>query len=356
MTDGSVLNALRPDLLYVCVFGPGFGESIVFRIPPDTWGVVDGCRAGGDVPAARLLKRHDAEWSCLVLTHPHEDHAAGLDTLLAMAGEGPIGCADPRISPPDAWSSSADPERHLRQGTLEHVMAAIQDRWEGSQAARWLLRRGESKAIGEADLLVLHPDEDAVREHNSGGRGSANRMAAAMLLTWRNARILLGADVVATDWASISAVVPDLSRHSGLKIPHHGSSGALHASFGSGDRTRLWIGTPYNRGRKLPRFEDGEGMAAMLEQVDAVHLTGLPVAFELQERVPFEATRQGLRDGTEPRIVARGIGGSLRLTEGTASGPDSCFVLAGFDADGRLEELHHGPGAVIVRDGASSRS
>ena len=31
--------------LYVFVFGPGYGESVAVRVPPDEWLVIDSCRS-----------------------------------------------------------------------------------------------------------------------------------------------------------------------------------------------------------------------------------------------------------------------------------------------------------------------
>ena len=30
--------------LYIFVFGPGYGESVAVRVPPDEWLVIDSCR------------------------------------------------------------------------------------------------------------------------------------------------------------------------------------------------------------------------------------------------------------------------------------------------------------------------
>jgi len=40
----------RKGLLYLIVYGPGFGESIVLRDPAGAWIVVDGCLANGGSP------------------------------------------------------------------------------------------------------------------------------------------------------------------------------------------------------------------------------------------------------------------------------------------------------------------
>ncbi len=119
---------LRDGLLYLIVYGPGYGESVVLRDPAGTWIVIDGCVIDGRSPAAELLREHEAAWSCVILTHPHLDHALGLDRVLEQPGAGPIACAAPAVRRPETWLHSADAETHLREGTVEHVLATIQDR------------------------------------------------------------------------------------------------------------------------------------------------------------------------------------------------------------------------------------
>jgi len=61
--------------------GPGFGESIVVRLPCGGWGVVDcyhGTR-GGTVDFLEKMKVERLKFFCL--THPHEDHYRGANRL-----------------------------------------------------------------------------------------------------------------------------------------------------------------------------------------------------------------------------------------------------------------------------------
>ena len=70
--EGSA-DRLDPGLLWLYVFGPGYGESTVLRVPGGEGGhrvVVDGCVAGGHTLPRQLLHRREARWSCVVLTHP----------------------------------------------------------------------------------------------------------------------------------------------------------------------------------------------------------------------------------------------------------------------------------------------
>lgn len=77
---------LRDELLYLIVYGPGFGESSVLREPEGSWVVLDGCLARNRSCPAELLAQHGAAWSGIILTHPHRDHALGLDSVLDRPG------------------------------------------------------------------------------------------------------------------------------------------------------------------------------------------------------------------------------------------------------------------------------
>jgi hypothetical protein len=344
---------LTDGLFYLIVHGPGFGESVVVRVPPDTWIVLDGCHIGGHSPAAALLADHGGRWSCALLTHPHLDHACGLDAVLALPGAGPLGCSDPRLSEPGSWESWSDPEELLRRGTLEQVMAVIQDRWSSDPGSRWEMRRNDRREIGEASLLVLHPDPSALDAPPT----DPNRLSAALLVTWRGVRCLLGGDVIGRDWDEVSHLFEsaDLARCAGLKMPHHGSTEAVHGCWGDGAGDRLWIAAPFNKGGKLPSFGDDGGMAWALERVDRVHLTGLPVAHDLQARVPCETTRQALRDGGDPSPEHQDLQAvRFHLAPSVPGDTEACFVAAGFDEHGSLVDLRHGPGAVVVRDATST--
>jgi len=342
---------LRDDLLYLIVYGPGFGESVLLRDPAGTWVVVDGCLTNHKSCPAELLDEHDASWSGVVLTHPHVDHVLGLDRVLERPGAGPIGCAVPKLRAPESWQASLDPDTHLRRGTVEHVLSILHDRWTSDPACRWQMQRGDVRRLGQMELKVLHPSE----ELSASPPADPNRLSTALLATWGNIRLLLGSDVPSLDWTEIAREFEGLGNHAALKFPHHGSHGAVHVSWGEGRRDRVWIVTPFSRGRGLPRYEDHHGLAWALEHVEKVHLTGLPVKHELQGRVPYETSRAALLDGSAPLAATRTLG-KLRFELRPEPTEENCFVAAGFDPDGQLQDLQHGPGAVIVRETGSSPS
>lgn len=338
-------------LLHLAVFGPGYGESIVIRIPGGAWVVVDGCVVSDVSPAIRLLDLHAAECACAILTHPHLDHALGLAELLQRSELPLVGCA-PFSPPATSWVDSVDGEEQLRRGVVEHLLAAIQDIQESRPEAYWELLRGESREIGAARFTALHPDSHTVERLESTG-GDRNRLSTPMLVEWEDLRLLLGSDVLKQDWRSIGGAFADLHLHGALKVPHHASRAAQHKVFAeNAQKSRLWIATPFNRGRaKLPRFEDDQGIAWLLRYVDRVHLTGLPLAHDLQGEVPFSATRTELRDGSSPRPLSQDLGCGLVLAlSPTTSSALDCAVAASFSANGDLVNVTCGPGSVVLSE------
>ncbi len=170
-----------------------------------------------------------------------------------------------------------------------------------------------------------------------------------MLVEWEQMRLVLGADVETADWRSIGAWLEGLGAHACLKVPHHGGDTGLGSCWLTGSEDRLLIVTPFNRGGKLPDFADGKGMARLLAEVSPVHLTGLPVAADMQGQVPYRTTRAALNSGAALETVGTAIpqaAAARRLPE--PEDWESCYVLAAFGANGEVEDIRYGAGAVVV--------
>ena len=86
--------ALPPlaDALYVFVFGPGTGELVAVRAPPNDWLIVDGCGVGKTKYGPALLAHYGATPRMIALTHPHRDPPApgwpDCYVLLSIAADG----------------------------------------------------------------------------------------------------------------------------------------------------------------------------------------------------------------------------------------------------------------------------
>jgi hypothetical protein len=337
---------LHPEHLYLFIFGPGFGESILIRVPPDHWILIDSCRIAHRPAAFHVFERYPGRKTCAVLTHCHRDHYPGFCDVLDEGDWSHIGCSDLRVEHLASIGESADPEER-QAGELEHLLATIRRNWEFRPTSRWWTWRSSSRLVGEAQLLSLHPEESAVRKDR---RSPPNDLSTAILLEWKATRLLLGADVEHLHWTPICTEFGALGNHAAMKIPHHASLEALHEGILAGTPGRAWIVTPYNRGRRLPRFEDDQGLARLLRCENQVHLTGLPYAHDRQMDAPCRATRTELRLGSRPRPREFQLPGGLTGWALTTSDDLSCYVVAAFDAEGKRVFLSHGPGTVEVTE------
>lgn len=347
---------LREDLLYLVVFGPGYGESIAVRVPPSSWLIVDSLTAEPDFipPALAMMTEHGASWSALILTHPHEDHAAGWRALLDSAGEGPVGCALPYVPPATSWTHSDDAKTHLERGTVEDALAAVQYRWETEPESRWELVAGSEREFGDARVRVLHPDQGQLDAAAAGDiPGDRNELASPVLVEWHDVRLLLGSDLPRRGWSRIAKHSSGLAAHHALKVAHHGSKGALHDSALKGPgRTRLWVATPFFRGRGLPCFDDKHGIAGLLKHNDEIVVTSLRDIPTEGPAKPPRLTRQHIRDarGRAAKSVA---GTKAKVLPRPGMDPEG-WVAAGFSKDGTIVDVVYGNGAVLVGEDAAA--
>lgn len=125
-----------------------------------------------------------------------------------------------------------------------------------------------------------------------------------------------------------------------MKVPHHGSRGAIHEAFGAGPRDRIWIVTPFKR-QRLPRAEDGQGMDLILGYVDQFQLTALPFRHDLEGKARCETTRVAIRDNVRPRRIEPQPDDDIDRLK--------CHVVVAFDASGAVQGTWHGRGTMLVR-------
>jgi hypothetical protein len=339
------------DGLRVIVFGPGYGESIILGTRRSGWIVIDSLSADDDDghsvnPALTLLDDVSTGWELLMLTHPHADHAGGMAQLVNQPGSGIVACVQ-RFQPVVRdWDQSPDmgedPAVTVREGPKEMALKAITSAWARLPAARQWDPPATDVPIRLADveLRCLWPTDKAVDAFADDD--DANTISTAMIVRWGGVQLLLGADVLAAQWKQIEDQVgPDvLKAHGLMKVPHHGSKGAIVEALGVCPGDRLWVVTPWNRGRGLPRFEEKQGVARLHQQYECLHLSSLPFRLPSPAQRPFRLTRdeaQTLREQSRSdgaRAVARHLplpvrdgwidmlftGDSVAWTQGDAAG------------------------------------
>ena len=231
-----VAAANRPDgRVRVTVLDVGQGDAIL----------VEGGRGGrllvdGGPDPDRLLLALDARlppWDrridLLVLTHPHEDHVAGLALLLDRYRVGRT--FEPGMIGPGpgyrAWEAALD-RLGLRPGRLS---------------------TGDRFAVDEIRFRVLWPDRTAVPREPADGGTAINNVSVVLLGEVGRERFLLAGDIEeAIDPILLGRGLPRVDL---LKIAHHGSRTSSTGPFLDAVRPRVAIasagaGNPYGHPTK----------------------------------------------------------------------------------------------------------
>ena len=335
------MNALPSDiddnLLYFFTFGPRTGETILLRIPPNHWLIVDSFNCDGRPAADVVVGKYGGRVACIVLTHPHQDHHLGIRELLELNSTAVIGCMHPKANPPQS-PLSPDPVVALKQ-RAKTVYDRIMQEWTNNPTRKWVTFRKEFRKIGDATITSLHPPVP-VDPTQFGNR--PNEISSAMLVEWHGLRLLLGADVPRTQWSGIAKDFKNLGDHAAMKIPHHGSTEAIHQSYAKDVNTRCWVVTAFSP-QALPSAADDHGLERMLKHVKELHLTSLPFNHANEAESPCVTTRKQIRDNRRPQRRARKPA-AVTLADLNR------HVIVSFDRTGQIQEILHGPGSVVVSE------
>lgn len=344
------LSDLSPfgDELVLLVIGPGFGESVLVRWPPNEWLVVDSChRVAGDAerhPAIDALVKFDARPAAVALTHPHLDHTGGFASVVARRRDGALvgWLAEPER---DVWWATPSGERAARHGDTEHALAAIERVWEDDPASRWeLLESDQRVQLGELSIEVLSPAQGVVDAVKAMAKPDFNRASSAMLLRWRDCTLVLGADLTCPGWDDVQHSRGDagLSNADALKASHHASENAQHpAALGLPPaRSRTVIATPYSKGKKVPNYGADGDVEKILKLTDALLVTGH------HGPLPADASADVFR--SQVTVPLRRVGRFSMEVDSPPVSIDECWVAARFDPDGGLLRIERGPGSMRV--------
>ncbi|MGV8124657.1 MAG: MBL fold metallo-hydrolase [Candidatus Xenobiia bacterium LiM19] len=340
------LHPLNSDQLYIAVLGPGFGESILIRVPPSYWAVIDSTTRGSSVLPNTMLHEADAKDVVgIALTHPHMDHGSGLHELIDHYPDLKwLACIE-------AWLPEAPPTHDLShdytRGRVKQTLERIRSAWYARPEIRWDLKAHTSRVIGDAKLTALLPVVLPVEVPSD-----CNVLCTPFLIEWRSCRVLLGADTLIISWQGVDDAM-ELYRHNVYKVAHHASETGINSSSlcksEDEERSRFWVATPYNRGFQLPRFEDGQGVAQLLTSNDCLHLTALPFRSSEQFRGRV-ITRQQI-NGLKQRTA-------VKLAEGLTVQPvpAECEALdgviwIGLDREGNPVDVRYGPDSLQIVEG-----
>jgi hypothetical protein len=338
------LPELAPDHLVVLVFGPGVGELILARVPPDVWMVVDGCGKGAIDYAVEALARYRGRPRLVVLTHPHDDHSRGVGKVIRDATPDHDRERWPRIGmvlPP------AIPPGLGYMGTATRdAIGAVVDRWEKHPPCRWEMHAGDMEPLGDATVRVLSPSSEAraaqLAHWQDREKFDKNEISSALLVSWRGRRLILGSDLVedpGEGWTASLSVDDSPGDHDLLKVPHHGSDRALvDAVLRPRERVLdpLRLVAPFARKGRLPSFQEGHGVARIVALGGTTYVTGLPRRHEEQS------------GRAEARSLAELVDHDDIVFETTTTGFPDCYVLVSIPPGGEPCTVTRGPGSVAV--------
>ena len=204
--------AYRPDgSVHVVVLDVGQGDGILVLGDRGGRMVVDGGPDPGRLLMAldERLPPWDRRIDILVLTHPHEDHVAGLAPLLQRYRIGRV--YEPGMIGPGpgyiAWTAA----------------------FEGGGPPHGRLSTGDQLTLDSIQFRVLWPDPNRVPERPPDGGTSINNVSIVLLGDVRGQRFLLAGDVEeGVDPELLGRGLPTLDV---LKVAHHGSKTATTRAF-----------------------------------------------------------------------------------------------------------------------------
>lgn len=215
------LRSHADDRLRVTFLDVGEGDAAVVRFPQGNTMVIDtgpafrnGRDAGEIVLTPYLRSVGVRRIDYIVISHAQSDHAGGAPSLL-------------RNFPVHAiWHNGGEMEKYLHPRTQD------QDHAPPPSIRPLALKESPSPYfIGGVRIDVLNPPADpAARGMNSEKPLSENNRSLVVRLTYGDFSVLFTGDIERPTQEMLSTSGRDL-RATVLKVPHHGSAGAVHDPF-----------------------------------------------------------------------------------------------------------------------------
>src|SRR5438105_3622329 len=141
----SLPNTIRNDWFYFFTFGPSTGETVLLRMPPNQWIIIDSFRCAKRAAADLIIKKYGGLVACIILTHPHQDHHLGLVELIENHAGAVLGCVHPRANPLRSRLSH-DPVDALKQGAKTAYDRIMQE-WDKNPARKWATFRKKVHSV-----------------------------------------------------------------------------------------------------------------------------------------------------------------------------------------------------------------
>ncbi len=296
VVTGAVIVSRSSGVARVSVLDVGQGDAILVEGSRGGRLLIDGGPDPGRllVVLGQRIPPWDRRIDAVILSHPHEDHVAGLARLLdryqvrrvfepGMRGPGP-GYA--------AWLARlASAESPMRLG----------------------LAAGDRLAVDDIDLRVLWPVRGRVPLEPPDGGTGINNVSVVLLGSVGDYRFLLAGDVEeAIDSSLLAESLPRLDL---LKVAHHGSRTATTQTFVDAVRPRIAIasagtGNPYGHPARatLARLSAAGARVFRTDRDGSVAVTfespELTVRAEGGRAVPASSGRSAV-GSTIPRVPVR---------------------------------------------------
>ena len=350
LVAGAVVAATPGGGARISVLDVGQGDAILVEGSRGGRLLIDG---GPDpdrllVALDRRIPPWDRRIDAMILSHPHEDHVAGLALLLERYRVGRV--FEPGMHGPGpgyaAWARR-----------LGAVGAPV----------RLGLAAGDRLTVDEISLRVLWPIRGQVPLEPADGGTAINNVSVVLLGEIGPSRVLLMGDV--EEGIDPSLLAEGLPHVDLLKVAHHGSKTATTEPFIEATRPKVAVasagaGNPYGHPAKatLDRLA-AAGARVLRTDRDGTVVVGFE-AGQMTVRTEGAATADVETDPERTAHVARtgvraGPPGSNRSPPGPRSRPGVPVCDPGHRAGPRPPAEHRGrsgPGLVGQRDHAASRT
>lgn len=208
-------------MLELYFFNVGHGDSIAVKFPNEEWGVID-CNRNREDNEPNVLKflksKNVTNLKFLAVTHFHEDHFKGIDTITDYFGDNISNFLIPTLRN----NSKLGPNNlNSLNKALKKVL------WPNKSHKLKVIEDGNTYCVADIEIKLLNPNIDIVKECFTKYVANCealifNKESLVLLFKYAGKKILLTGDVTSDVWENILKENGDISADI-LKISHHGS-------------------------------------------------------------------------------------------------------------------------------------